>query len=30
MKNTILLLTDFSQNARNAIYYALSAFHPED
>lgn len=30
MKNTILLLTDFSQHARNAIYYALSAFHPED
>ncbi|MDZ4749169.1 MAG: universal stress protein [Saprospiraceae bacterium] len=30
MKNTILLLTDFSQHARNAIYYALSAFHPDE
>ena len=30
MKNTILLLTDFSENARNAIYYALEAFPPDD
>jgi nucleotide-binding universal stress UspA family protein len=29
MKNTILLLTDFSENARNAIYYALDAFPPD-
>jgi len=29
MKNTILLLTDFSDNARNAIYFALRAF-PSD
>jgi nucleotide-binding universal stress UspA family protein len=29
MKNTILLLTDFSANSRNAIYYALKAFPPE-
>ncbi len=29
MKNTILLLTDFSENARNAIYYALEAFPPD-
>jgi nucleotide-binding universal stress UspA family protein len=29
MKNTILLLTDFSDNARNAIFYALRAFPAE-
>jgi len=29
MKNTILLLTDFSENARNAIYFALRAFPGE-
>ena len=29
MKDTILLLTDFSENARNAIYYSLKAFPPE-
>ena len=29
MKNKILLLTDFSENARNAIFFAIHAFPPE-
>lgn len=29
MKNTILVLTDFSEHARNAIYFALKAFPPD-